>query len=429
MIKLKKLLIFILTSILFISACSNEVIIRSDDIKLSEFKNRELKSPKNIVSSIDDLSYLMDYMTFYKLEEPITIKIDDEFKNSIYNIKLILNEAKEKSLISDVFHIDYDINKYKSLSIITLRLYKTEVATIKSEGNSEIKLIPSFNKEIKEEKNNTYYLENNNKGYLSVVDSEQLYYAIINGYMPICKVGSAAEDIYLQMIDILNRIYSDDEFNMLKNIYDFLTHEVKYDNVAQGSSDFNLERNQAYFLEGVFLNRLAVCDGLSKAYSMMCNYVGIENVRIRASNDNLALHSYNYVNLFDTWYLSCPTSGSHRVRINDVIYQIPSYNMMLTTLKTPYKDDWSYKSLMHKDIEECISKEEYPYYLNNNLYLNSYDEILKLIKDGMSVEFKTSLDDSSMLLIKDELEKVIGKEVIVLKQRSTLDNIYTIFLL
>ena len=441
---MKRILIILLISIFMLTSCSSDdsntkepTVADSINIELTEFEATELKSPNNIISSNEELSYLIDYISFYKLKGPIYIKISDSYKKDIKNIKLELSRAVEGSSIGDIYHIDFDINNYSRHGIIMLTPFIRELAKVKSEGNLEVVLLPSITKENNEYHDNSYYLENNNKGLVHVSESEELYYAIINGYLPVPEVGSVASIIYTEMLEVLGRVYTEgnSEFLNAKGIYDFLTHEVKYDRVAASSSAYDSYLNQAYYLEGVFLNHLAVCDGKSKAYQMMCNYVGIENVRIKATSDDLKKHAYNYIKIDGVWYLTCPTYGSNIVEIDGINYQIPTYNMLLTTLKTPYS--WTYESIMHKDIEEMLSKEPYPYYQEFGLDISNPDELIKLVSAsmpsvgaGMAIEIMSDMEADHIIGICDRLNALYPSyEFKGLVNKSISRSIYSILII
>ncbi len=125
----------------------------------------------------------------------------------------------------------------------------------------------------------------------SVTYGDELYLAAQNGVKPLPVAGSSAETVYGMARDILRKIVSDDMTDKQKAhaIYDWIMWQVTYDTPATEVYT-NGEAYSAYYLEGVFGNYyteidgvvyapFAVCDGMSKAYALMCNIEGIPCVR------------------------------------------------------------------------------------------------------------------------------------------------------
>lgn len=157
---------------------------------------------------------------------------------------------------------------------------------------------------------------------LSVSTSDQLYYAFSHGYKPLPQPGSRAENI-LTIAEGVARDIMDDgmsDYEKIEAIYVWLVNNVGYDNGAviylPDDSDWTLL--QSYYLEGVFLNGTAVCDGISKAY---CVLAGIEDIRcVQVKGDGLGRHAWNKLYLDvdgdgeKEWVLSDATFG------NGVVY-------------------------------------------------------------------------------------------------------------
>ena len=417
-----------------VSPTTTSESIDSSTIKITKFEERELPSPRTLIRNKEDLIYVLDYMSFYKLTNKVTLKIAEEYKDQVSNIKLEFNEAKEESLISDVFHIALDHSLYKDQGMISLELYSTVISTDMSSGN----LIPirldsfSYNLNKSEEE---LPLEHTNKGELHVSDSEQLYYALCNNYLPIPS-NKEMETLLNNIHEVLNLTYrsTNSNFDNLKNIYDYLIHEVTYDKVASRYDDFDIYKNQSYYLEGVFNNHLAVCDGKAKAYVVLCSYIGIPNVRIRAIDENLNKHAYNYVKLDDTWYLSDSTNGSKTFKINQNTYQVPNYEMFLTSLETAYESSWTYVSNMHTSILEKVSKTPYDYFKNENLVISSYEEVKNLIttnldRNNFSIEFQIENQTLDILDAVQRLDQELPSFTFEALQNMPKDEgIYTILI-
>ncbi len=158
---------------------------------------------------------------------------------------------------------------------------------------------------------------------LVATDSEQLVYAVEHGYRPLPTVGSAAERLYKKAKDILREIIDDgmsDEEKALA-IYDYIILNNEYDHavfddVTQGIVTAEESRGfKSFYLEGILDNKLAVCDGISKAYMLLCRIEGIRALQCEgtAVSGNSG-HAWNkiYIKVGDkaaAWYVVDCTSG------------------------------------------------------------------------------------------------------------------------
>lgn len=154
--------------------------------------------------------------------------------------------------------------------------------------------------------------------------TDELYYAAQNGFRPLPATGSPAEVAYNIARDVLRKICTDEMTDMQKAhaIYDWIMWQVTYDTPATNAQDGS--QYSAYYLEGVFgdgetefngvaYNPNAVCDGMSKAYALMCNMEGIPCVRVvgKAGNSAAAAtpHAWNKVKVGGEWYIADCTWG------------------------------------------------------------------------------------------------------------------------
>ena len=159
----------------------------------------------------------------------------------------------------------------------------------------------------------------------SVVYTDELYLAAENNTRPVPKKGSAAETVYELARDVLRKICTDDMTDEQKAhaIYDWVMWQVTYDTPATEIEDGG-ETYSAYYLEGVFgdgktsiggkmYEPYAVCDGMSKAYSLMCNIEGIPCVRVAgeagSSMSEAGGHAWNKVFVNGGWYVVDCTWG------------------------------------------------------------------------------------------------------------------------
>lgn len=150
---------------------------------------------------------------------------------------------------------------------------------------------------------------NNVKQTLPAETTNQLVYAFEKGVRPVCQSGSSAEDIYNKAKAVLRDIISDDmnDIEKTRAIYEWLVYNVEYDNAAatnSTNSSFEWKKYDSWYAEGVFNRGKAVCDGLAKAFVILC---GIENIPcIRIEGD---MHAWNRVYIDGAWYGVDATHG------------------------------------------------------------------------------------------------------------------------
>lgn len=187
---------------------------------------------------------------------------------------------------------------------------------------------------------------------ISVTYSDELYYAAEGGYTrPEPVAGSAAETIYNLAKGVLRKICTDEMTDVQKAhaIYDWIMWQVTYDNPAADTKS-NSEALSAYYLEGVFgdgdtlingfkYSPVAVCDGISKAYAMMCNIEGIPCVRVIGkagkSLREAGGHAWNKVYLGGQWYSVDCTWGDTQAQISldgrSTVYELGLHDHLFLT--------------------------------------------------------------------------------------------------
>lgn len=163
---------------------------------------------------------------------------------------------------------------------------------------------------------------------VTVSSSDQLYFAIKKGYRPLPVAGSNAALLYERMRYILSLINEDNDNQPRKihNIYDYIVDTVVYDYrfvdvILEDESvdDNEFFRYKCLYMEGVFglrsdgtfaeNERVAICDGLSKAFLCMTRIEGINSLKISGASDGGA-HAWNKVQVGSKWYLVDTTWGN-----------------------------------------------------------------------------------------------------------------------
>ncbi|MDR2266203.1 MAG: hypothetical protein LBE09_01275 [Christensenellaceae bacterium] len=168
---------------------------------------------------------------------------------------------------------------------------------------------------------------------MSVVTSEQLVYAITHGYKPVPVELSPAAIIYNSAREVLCRIIDDTMTDATKihAIYDYLTTEIVYDYVLAAKKT-DLLKYDGFYLEGVFINGKAVCDGISKAFNLLSWMEGIASMRVVGETfdgTTATGHAWNITFINGSWYASDATWGN--VQMSPGNYEYATHDYLLVT--------------------------------------------------------------------------------------------------
>lgn len=118
-----------------------------------------------------------------------------------------------------------------------------------------------------------------------VSNSNELYRAVSCGQKPIFaddNSGIALKKLYDEARDVLTTYVSDDmsDYEKVAVIYDWIVNVVDYDYAAAQLQGDDTGKYNAFYLEGVFNDHRAVCDGKSKAFALLCGMENIKAVRV-----------------------------------------------------------------------------------------------------------------------------------------------------
>ncbi|MBQ7981315.1 MAG: hypothetical protein IJ305_06895, partial [Oscillospiraceae bacterium] len=106
------------------------------------------------------------------------------------------------------------------------------------------------------------------------------------------KIAEMQKEIDAEVKRVLDGITEDmTEYDKVKYFYDYLASSVVYDESTENCRD----------IYGVFVDKKAICGGYSKAFSYLCDKVGIETVTVTGDADGEA-HMWNMVKIDGQWY-------------------------------------------------------------------------------------------------------------------------------
>ena len=209
----------------------------------------------------------------------------------------------------------------------TITSADTNIATVHGKQSAYYPDITYGNKELstktmthRNDDFESFPLDQSNLGSHEVSNPEELWYCVNQNYAPTFKTeGTKAQAFYEQARDILRYIVNDemDDFDKIKAIYDWLTTNTFYDYYASDTYKGNWYRNTAYYLDGIFQYRNAVCDGFSKTIALMAGIENLDVVRAYGYDSSEAGHAWNYIKLENEWYLVCGTWGQYDMNTKD----------------------------------------------------------------------------------------------------------------
>jgi len=322
-ITLVSLLFLIISSgLLGCSPVSFDSSSQKNDSSIVPSSNSSSDSSENSMpeaNNLSELTSLIDWALF-NFKDQMYIKINYLISDFDDEIQLI---NKRSELVSTPMSFGYNFNP--RTSILFLVFFYSDYAeqsasatNILTQTTDYIYSIQSFVPQ--RPYNFDDFKINQISQTFEVTNTEQLWYAVEHDYRPIFTTDSVAKSIYLQAKSILRLIIDDtmtDYFKLIY-IYDWMINNVEYDwTVLEHEGSY--ANYKAYFLEGVFNDGRAVCDGMAKAMVLM---LGIEGIKcLRVTGDVIGSdgrHAWNYVFINGSWFYVDPTHGNMRCEEREV---------------------------------------------------------------------------------------------------------------
>jgi len=332
---------------------------------------------------------------------------------------------------------NYGVSAVTERKMLTINIEFSEMATTTSEHilytqvNCYDYIVPTKTRE-----NNTVLAVDLRVNSYNVTHSDTIYYALEHGYKPVIDSSDTKLlALYNKMREVLINIISDTDTDIEKvtKIYEYLVMNVTYDKELLGLIENNskdLEKYNSFYLEGVFNDKLAVCDGISKAFASLCQMEGINCVRVTGkvieSNVN---HAWNKVYVNGNWYVVDVTSAGSIVKDEEIL----NYSYLLiddqtyATYALEYKGEWDISCTNTYNYYETVgrdfdSQDDLEDYLED--FFNDIDTNLEASK--YTTNFKISFDYESIdTLITSVLTNLkISKEISYSESLGTITIIY-----
>ncbi len=240
----------------------------------------------------------------------------------------------------------------------------------------------------------------------TVRTTEQLCYVLERGVKPVCVAGSTAERAFAELKKILVATVDDSmsDGEKVKAIHDYLVMKVTYDGelydkLGSGGAvnDYN-----GFYLEGVLFDQVAVCEGISKAFTALCNMEGIPCVGVTGKQTQNPLgvgHAWNKVYVDGKWYIVDATSNGTIVNEEFEILSYESYMVSEGAYEATYTGE-NYTDLLcvedydvYADGGFVYGQTEYDFVIGSQAELNALVAYFESFgKTKFTVEFKLDFD-------------------------------------
>ncbi len=235
-----------------------------------------------------------------------------------------------------------------------------------------------------------------NRGY--VLTPEYLYTD--------AEIGLINRDIrnILHKIDVKAHTMLSDGYRLEKYLHDSIVKTVAYDYDSLQKRD----RSSAHSIVGVFLDKKAVCEGISKAFKLLCNKYSIKCIVVfgEADQDGSFTGNINHA-----WNLVKVENGSYHVDVTwDNMFGLPKryigYDYFNVTTNDILRDHHPMCPL-----PMCTSV-ELNYFTRTGSVVRTYDELLELIKrrfNSRAVMFKipAGSEFGTMDEVKDKTQRAL----------------------
>ncbi len=248
-----------------------------------------------------------------------------------------------------------------------------------------------------------------------VSTAEQLYHVVESGATPLFKTttNNSAYTIYNKAKQVLREIVCDDmtTYEKVLSIFDYICYNTVYDDEIVDYNDEtpSFASYTCFYLEGVFNDGLAVCDGFSKAFALLCNMEGIDAYRITGEVSG-GLHAWNKVKIDGNWYVvditwtvsstseNDFTTGGEAVNFNNT--EFLSYKYFLVSDNFVKDTHFASNTKLNNSL---AALNEYYYYYNqtydgtNNLIISSdaeFESLINYMLTNKLYTFEIAFDDN-----------------------------------
>ena len=261
---------------------------------------KKLARPSTDVTSLEELSYVMDYCAFYK-EASFNINLTYSYSGTV------LKECKKAWWNSTTCPgtVGFELSNVSGSSATINFKFNNIAASYTPKEVDGADIVPYvYHNSIKTPYSAVPYTPTN--GELDVYNSDQLLYALTHGYEPVFATGSKVKVVYDRACEIvLSTVYQ--EMNLQERC-DAVTWRLcslaSYDNISdEAAAYYNAANAETFpdeacstftggFAEGPLLYGAGFCHGMAKAGAILLSLLNLK-VRKVSSNVNPLEDSIN----------------------------------------------------------------------------------------------------------------------------------------
>ena len=318
---------------------------------LTEFQSAVSSGTLNI-DSHKKLKAYIDYVRFYDIKTNVKLlgfnylsllptTSNSNVSANVNTIQSEINNAIEEITSSEYFRAGsnltiptgFDGSKYYGGCYVTSSNWSQHATNVFDSDKQEVFDQQDYALKLTHPNSRSNSFDNFNINNVSkgipVSTSEQLVWVLENGYKPLPTSGSSAERMYNCAKAVLRQIVDSSmtDVQKLMAIYEWLILNIQYDNKALDESGHisaqTAKTYDSWYLEGVFNNQKAVCEGFAKALLVMAKIEGIPAIFVTGNN-----HAWNKVYVDGKWYGIDSTHGNVEVTSPDDL-EILSYRTFM----------------------------------------------------------------------------------------------------
>lgn len=187
-----------------------------------------------------------------------------------------------------------------------------------------------------------------------VYETNGLISAVQNKAKPnFVTANSLAERVYNKAKEILRTIVDDNmsDYQKALAIHDYLLKTVSYDHSGlEYMENYSYKFGSHHYVEGALFNGFAVCDGYTKAFSLLCNMEGIHTISISGAVSG-AGHAWNKI------YLDADSNGVSEWYVVDCTYDDGAFQKGGVTYEIAMHDNFMMPDSIYTNRTENI---DYP---------------------------------------------------------------------
>lgn len=248
---------------------------------------------------------------------------------------------------------------------------------------------------------------------------DELYSVVVyDRKRPVFAQDDPVKGVYDSAVSVLDRYIlnswhgnADGEYNTVHAIHDWLACSITYDFALYASfqaGNIDLGNNPAFFIDGVFLNGVAVCDGLARAFDFLCAIEGIESVRVTGSF-SASLHAWNKVKVGGQWYNVDVTSDSAYYNVDGKYQKQLSHGYFMLSDKTI--SEFAPNGHVFSD-PPFVAYNDFDYYSDMTVTIGKEFSVVVKSEDELYDIF-TAVNDSDGAVGKIELKLDFGGKIMV----------------